>query len=231
MTAAAPRLPVLPPLVPRRGNPVSRAFGRAVFFALGWRVDGNLPNCAKCVMIAAPHTSTADIVVAMAAKVALGIHINWLGKHTVHRPPLGWLLKYMGAVPVDRTAPHGVVGQIVEKFRSEPAFFLGLAPEGTRRRTTTWKSGFHRAAHLAGVPIVTLALDYSTRTLWVGPPFTATNDFAADLAVLRQRFNSAMACRPERYADPEVPMDAHAMNIPCTGDLRRIDPRPSPDGE
>ncbi|MEY4004822.1 MAG: hypothetical protein RLZZ221_918, partial [Verrucomicrobiota bacterium] len=35
--------------------------------------------------------------------------------------------------------------------------YLGLAPEGTRRRVSTWKSGFHRVAFLADVPIVTLA--------------------------------------------------------------------------
>jgi hypothetical protein len=55
------------------------------------------------------------------------------------------------------------------------------------------------------VPIVTLALDYSTRTIHVGAPFTASADFAADLAVLRRRFTSAMAYRPERYADPGLP--------------------------
>lgn len=204
MPTETPRLPVLPPLVPRRGNALSRAFGRAVFLGLGWRISGTLPNCPKCILVAAPHTSTADIVVAVAAKVALGLDINWLGKHTVHKGPLGWLLRYLGCLPVDRTAPHGVVGGLVERFRSSPSLYLGLAPEGTRRRVTTWKSGFHRVALLAGVPIVTLALDYSHKTLWVGPPFTATGDYAADLAVLRQRFHAGMAYRPGRYADPEA---------------------------
>jgi 1-acyl-sn-glycerol-3-phosphate acyltransferase len=213
MPAATPRLPVLPPLVPRRGNVVSRAFGTLVFFGLGWRIEGNMPDVAKCVLVAAPHTSTADIVVALAAKVALGLDIRWLGKHTVHKGPLGWFLRYLGAVPVDRSAPHGVVGELVERFRAQPSLYLGLAPEGTRRRVTTWKSGFHRVAFLADVPIVPLALDYRTRTIRVGAPFRATEDFAADLAVLRQRFTGAMAFRPERYEDPVAPESAAAEPV------------------
>jgi 1-acyl-sn-glycerol-3-phosphate acyltransferase len=70
---------------------------------------------------------------------------------------------------------------------------------------TTWKTGFYRTACLAGVPIVTLALDYSAKCIRVGDPFTPTGDYAADLAVLRRRFSSTMASRPERYADPEAP--------------------------
>jgi 1-acyl-sn-glycerol-3-phosphate acyltransferase len=213
---AAARLPDLPPLVPRRGNAFTRAFGKAVFLAMGWRIDGNLPNCRKCVLVVAPHTSTADIIVGLAAKVALGLRANWLGKHTVHKGPLRWLLRFMGGVPVDRTAPHGVVGEVVRRFRSEPAFYLGLAPEGTRRRVTRWKSGFHRAALLAGVPIVTVALDYSTHTIHVADPFTPTDDFAADLAVLRRRFHQGMAYRPERYADPEAHVGSPDAQLPPT---------------
>ena len=117
-------------------------------------------------------------------------------------------MRYLGAMPVDRTAPHGVVGELVARFRQPARLYLGLAPEGTRRRVSTWKSGFHRIALLADVPIVTLALDYPARTIRVGAPFRATADFAADLAVLRQRFDEPMAFRPERYESPEAPVSA-----------------------
>ena len=206
MVPTTPRLPILPPRVPRRGHALSRAFGRLVFLGLGWRVEGNMPDLAKCVLIAAPHTSTADIVIGVAAKLALGLDIAWLGKHTVHRGPLKRLLRNLGAVPVDRSAPHGVVGELVAQFRSRPRFYLGLAPEGTRRRVSTWKSGFHRIAVHAEVPIVTLALDYPARTIRVGAPFNPTDNFSADLAVLRQHFTPEMAFRPERYESPQ-PID------------------------
>ena len=199
------RFPVAPPLAPKRGHAVSRGFGRLVLRALGWRIAGELPNCAKCVVIAAPHTSTADIVVGVACKMAVGLRASWLGKHTVHKPPLSWLLTYLGGIAVDRSAPHGVVGELTRQFRERPALWLGVAPEGTRRRVTRWKTGFYRVALSAGVPIVTLALDYRDRVARLGPPFTPTGDYAADLLVLRGRFCKEMAFRPERYADPELP--------------------------
>jgi 1-acyl-sn-glycerol-3-phosphate acyltransferase len=201
------RFPVVPPLAPTRGNALSRAFGRLVVCALGWGIEGDLPNTPKCVMIAAPHTSTLDIVVGVACKVALGLQIGWLGKHTVHKPPLSWVLRYLGAIAVDRSAHNGVVGELVREFRARPAMYLGLAPEGTRRRVTRWKTGFYQVALGAGVPIVTVALDYRDRTLRLGPPFIPTGDYGADLLVLRRRFSPAMAFRPERYADPEAPVE------------------------
>lgn len=213
--------PVVPPLAPTRGNALSRAFGRVVVYALGWRIEGNLPNTPKCVMIAAPHTSTLDIIVGVACKVALGLQIGWLGKHTVHKPPLSWLLRYVGAIAVDRSAPNGVVGELVREFRARPAMYLGLAPEGTRRRVTRWKTGFYQVALRAGVPIVTVALDYRDRTLRLGPPFVPTGDYGADLLALRSRFGPAMAFRPERYADPEAPAEAATPTSSPSADAAR----------
>jgi 1-acyl-sn-glycerol-3-phosphate acyltransferase len=221
----APRFPPVPPLAPRRGNAISRAFGRFLLTALGWRIAGEWPNLGKCVLIAAPHTSTADIVIGVAGKVALGLEIRWLGKHTVHKGPLGWLLRHVGAIPVDRTAPHGIVGELVREFRERPALYLGLAPEGTRRRVTRWKTGFYHVALGGRVPIVTIAIDYPHRTLWIGSPLVPTGDLRADLLALRARFRSDMALRPERYADPALPDDA-----PWSGGGQRAVTRPACQG-
>ena len=194
-------LPVPGPLVPRRGNALTRAWGRLVFRALGWRFGGEVPACPKCVLIAAPHTSTADIFVAMATKVSLGLDIRWFAKHTIFWPPLGWLVRFVGGFPIDRTAAHGVVGQVVEMFRTHERLWIGIAPEGTRRPVAQWKLGFHRIACTAGVPIVTIALDYSTRTVFVSPPYQPTGDVEADLAVLRSRFRAPMARHRDRYVE------------------------------
>ncbi len=212
-----PRFPVVPPLAPTRGNACSRAFGRLLVRALGWRIEGDLPNRPKLVLIAAPHTSTADIIVGVACKVALGVRISWLGKHTVHKGALGWLLRYLGAIPVDRTAPHGVVGELIRRFETQPALWLGLAPEGTRRRVTRWRTGFYRVALGAGVPIATVALDYRDRTARVSPPLDPTGDYAADVRALSSRFSSAMAFRPERYADPEAAPPAARSPVEARG--------------
>lgn len=195
----APGRPAIGPSVPRRGNALSLALGRAALACLRWRVEGEIPDVSKVVAIVAPHTSNWDFVVGLAAMLALGLRVEWLGKGTLFRPPFGALLRWLGGIPVDRSAADGVVDAAVDRFREKPTLFLGLAPEGTRKKVERWKSGFHRIARRAGVPILLVSLDYRLRVLGLGPLFTPTEDFEADLAALRSRFASGMARNPESF--------------------------------
>jgi 1-acyl-sn-glycerol-3-phosphate acyltransferase len=187
--------------LPRRGNAVTRAFGRGVLRAMGWRIQGDLPDTAKAVIVAAPHTAAIDLIVGLAGKVALGVEVHWFGKHGIFRPPLGWLLRWLGGMPVDRAAAGGIVRQAVEAFAARERFILAMAPEGTRRRVERWKTGFYRIAADAGVPIVTVALDFGSRTIRLDEPFRTTGDAGADIERLRSRFRSDMARFPELYAE------------------------------
>ena len=51
--------------------------------------------------------------------IALGIKATWMGKHTLFRPPLGWLMRALGGLPIDRTARHNVVEQAIAKRRAK----------------------------------------------------------------------------------------------------------------
>jgi 1-acyl-sn-glycerol-3-phosphate acyltransferase len=102
---------------------------------------------------------------------------------------------------VNRKAPDGVLEAAVASFRKE-AFLLAIAPEGTRRRVDRWKTGFWRIAHEAGVPIWTVALDWSRRVVRLDPAFQTTDDREADLRVLRSRYSPGMARNPEDYGVP-----------------------------
>jgi 1-acyl-sn-glycerol-3-phosphate acyltransferase len=44
----------------------------------------------------------------------------------------------------------------------------GIAPEGKRRWTPHWKSGFYHIARKASVPLVLLLVDYRERVIHVG---------------------------------------------------------------
>jgi 1-acyl-sn-glycerol-3-phosphate acyltransferase len=74
---------------------------------------------------------------------------------------------------------------MVEQFRRREKFWLGIAPEGTRKPVTRWKSGFWHIARAAGVPIVTVWFNYPDKTIGIGPVFETSNDMDADLARLR----------------------------------------------
>jgi 1-acyl-sn-glycerol-3-phosphate acyltransferase len=156
--------------------------------ALGWRIAGQLPNRSKFVVIAAPHTSNWDFVVGIAARFALGLDVSWLGKHTLFRWPWAVIFRRWGGIPVDRSVSQNTVPQIVDLFRSREAFVLALAPEGTRKQVSEWRTGFWYIAHGAGVPIVPVAFDWPQRTIRIGEPVETTGDVDADVRAMRAGF-------------------------------------------
>jgi 1-acyl-sn-glycerol-3-phosphate acyltransferase len=185
--------------VPSRGNLLSRGLGRAALALLGWRLHGDVPDVSKVVLVVAPHTSNWDFVVGIAAMLALGLDARWIGKDTLFRPPFGAVLRWLGGTPVDRHAPEGVVEDAVRKLRSADRLFLTLSPEGTRRRVERWKTGFHRMARQADVPVWPVALDYSHKAVVLLPLVTLSDDLESDVRRLRSLYAPAMARHPDQF--------------------------------
>jgi 1-acyl-sn-glycerol-3-phosphate acyltransferase len=151
----------------------------------GWHMVGTFPDLPRAVLIAAPHSSWWDGVWGMLFKVALGIDIAFMGKRELFRGPLGWLLRQLGGFPIERDAARGLVEQVARRFDAGTPFWIGIAPEGTRKRVARWRSGFWHIARTAGVPIVPVAFDYPSRAIIVGAPYLPGADLDADLATLR----------------------------------------------
>lgn len=192
----------LPPAIPRTGGPLLRAFGRFAFRAIGWRFEGTLRDVPKQVAIVAPHTSNLDFFVGLFAKWALGLRASFLGKHTLFRPPLGWFMRAIGGIPVDRTASHNVVDQMVDVFAERDGLILVVAPEGTRKRSSGWKTGFYHIARGAGVPILCIAFDWGPRVIRFGPTIDPTGNLEADMATLRAAFARVTGRHPELMTPP-----------------------------
>jgi 1-acyl-sn-glycerol-3-phosphate acyltransferase len=149
------RLPVVPPNLPRRGNALTRVLGRALLAATGWRVVGEFPDQPKLVAIVAPHTSNWDFIVGIAAVFALDLSVRFLGKHTLFNPWLGWLMRWLGGVPVVRDTPQGAVGDAA-------ALIAGSTTSRCRRasRSCPWRSIFPArpsACFRCGFPAATSA--------------------------------------------------------------------------
>jgi len=187
----------------RHGTPsgLGPALGRMALRLAGWRLEGSLPNMPRYVLIVAPHTSNWDFPLGLAAKFALGLQAQWLGKHSIFVGPAGVILRALGGVAIDRSHPDGMVEALVAQMKATPRFILVVAPEGTRRLTSGWKSGFYRIAVAAGVPILPVVFDWSTRTIDLGQPFHPTGDASSDVLRLRARYRKEMARRPELFAD------------------------------
>ncbi len=153
----------------------------------GWKVVGRFPDAPKMVIIVAPHTSNWDFVAGFWAYLALDLQATWFGKHTLFIWPFGILFRRFGGIPIRREsrAASAVVDDYTAAFQARERMLLALAPEGTRKKVSEWKSGFHRIARRAGVPIVPVALDYRLSRVIVGRPFVATEDWEGDVVRLK----------------------------------------------
>lgn len=190
--------------MPRRGNAFTQALGRFVIRLLGWRIEGAFPDTPKFVMIGAPHTSNWDGIVGLSAVMALGIEVHVFAKHTLFWGPMGWALRALGGIPVDRKSPDraDLVEMAIQEFAARDAFILGVAPEGTRSKSARWKTGFHRIAVAADMPVVCIALDHGNKR--VGPIATLamTGDLSRDLTALAEIYRPIQGKNPENTTLP-----------------------------
>lgn len=172
---------------------------RACLAAVGWRPLGERPTAPKFVLIAAPHTSNWDLVLMLLFAIHFDLSISWVGKHTLFRPPLGPLMRWLGGIPVDRRASHDVVKHLAEVFAAADRLVIAVPTEGTRSRTEHWKSGFYWIARGAGVPIVLGTLDYARKLGGFGPTVAPTGDVKADMDVIRAFYADKIGRHPEEF--------------------------------
>ena len=187
--------PVPPAALRQSRGWVWQAVGRTYLRLSRWRIEGAFPADPKFVAIVAPHTSNWDFSLGVAVVFALELRVSWLGKHSLFNTPLKGFFQWLGGIPVDRRASHGVVGACVKAFEAAPALLLALAPEGTRKGLSRWKSGFHSIAAGAGVPILPVAFDYREHVVHLLPLFRPSGDLEQDLPLIQALFSHAHGLR------------------------------------
>lgn len=177
---------------------VLRQISNLIMFLAGWRVDGKLPNIPKYVLIGAPHTSNWDFVLFLGIIFHLKVDARYMGKAELFRFPHGPFFYYCGGIPVDRKKSTGLVEQMVEAANASSKFILTIAPEGTRHKVTEWKSGFHRIAKGAGIPIVMAKVDGQNKTVHVGEVFHPTENMDADMLLIQDAFKGIVGINPRK---------------------------------
>lgn len=175
----------LPARMPHFADSPARRVCRALLRLGGWQMRGEFPDCDRLVLIGAPHSSWWDGIWGLMMKVAIGADVHFMAKRELFVGPLGWLLRRLGGIPIDRSVPGGVVGQMIARFEQGGPLWLGITPEGTRRAVTRWKSGFWHIAHRAGVPILPVYFHYPEKVIGIGPLFETGDDAEADIDRLR----------------------------------------------
>lgn len=183
---------------------------RALLALAGWRVIEDGFPARQGVAIVYPHTSNWDFVVGVLAKWSIGIPVRFWGKDTLFDVPLfGRWLRWLGGMPIERHSPRGAVGAMVHTMREAVArddlLWLALSPEGTRRRTEGWRSGFYQVALGAGVPLALVVLDYGQRQVRVHDFLLLSGDSTADYARIAQGFAGVRGHQPGK-ASPVQPL-------------------------
>jgi 1-acyl-sn-glycerol-3-phosphate acyltransferase len=168
-------------------NTVLRAGSLAFLRVTGWKVEGHLPpGAAKCVLIAAPHTSNWDLPYTLMVAFVLRLNVYWMGKHSLFGPPFGGVMRWLGGIAVDRDKSNNLVAASAAAIqRADGPLQLVVPPEGTRDKTRHWKTGFYHIAVTAQVPIVLAYMDYERKLSGLGPVFEPTGDVEADMATIK----------------------------------------------
>lgn len=189
--------------VPRRGNFFSRGLGRLFLRLMGWHIAGEIPNLSKMVLIGAPHTSNMDGVIGLATLMALGLNAGTMIKDSAFKGAMGPLLRWFGAIPINRRSPKGVVEQSVDAFNNNAQLLLLIAPEGTRSGAPEWKRGFYHIATGANVPVLPAAANYANKTITFGPAVAPSGNYNADLRRILDFIGQHGSPRhPERLSKP-----------------------------
>ena len=187
MTPAAPPPPATH-TVPR--------LARLALRLLGWTLLDLPRRPAKAVVIGYPHTSNWDFPVGILAIAALALNGRWVGKDTLFRYGAGPFFRALGGIPVNRRQNTGFVERMKEEFARRTDFLLIMAPEGTRRRTQGWKSGFYRIALATGVPVLVGFIDWSRREIGLVAEVRLSGDAAVDMARIAECYSGRVGYRP-----------------------------------
>lgn len=181
------------------------SFARFILKISGWRTHVIPPHTTRYVLIGAPHTSNWDFILALMLMTVERIPVRIMGKDSLFRWPLGVFMRAIGAIPVNRRERTSLVNQIVAKFNEHNDFIIGISPEGTRSRTSYWRTGFYYIAQQARVPIVMAYLDYKNKIVGLGPSIKPSGDIKADFSKIKEFYQGISGKYPHKQGKIEIP--------------------------
>ena len=173
---------------------------RLILKIAGWKVNVAVPEFPKSIICVAPHTSNWDFILCELAIRSVNRHSGFLMKESWFFFPLGNIFKAMGGIPVSRKEKKGsLVEQIVEKYKNSERLTLAVTPEGTRKRTAKWRSGFLRIAEQADVPICLAYVDFGTKTIGMEDTFAPSGDIEKDLHDVKHYYKNFTGRYPDKF--------------------------------
>lgn len=175
-----------------------RLFSLFYLKIMGWKINANIPkDLKKAVFLVAPHTSNWDFIVGLGVRTKLKMTAKFLGKKELFAFPFGFFFRALGGYPVDRKGNKNLVDKVVDIFNEHEKFMVAIAPEGTRKKVDSLKSGFYHIAHKAGAKIIFTRLDYPNKTVDFSEPFTPSGNYEGDLQQILSFYGNCFGKNPE----------------------------------
>lgn len=168
---------------------------------IGWRTVYVAPPGPKWILIAYPHTSNWDFPLGLLFSARVGVFVRWAGKDVLFRWPFGGMFRLLGGIPINRREHTGMIAQLADKFQHHERFNICIAPEGTRKKTDHWKSGFYRLAMETNLPVGLGFFDYKNRVVGIERWLTMSGDEAKDFDTLRAYYADKQGCYPEKAGE------------------------------
>lgn len=112
--------------------------------------------------------------------------------------PLGFILKSLGGIPIDRSVKTGMVSKMVALFDEYEEICILVTPEGSRSRAKEWKKGFYHIAEGANVPILAGYLDYAKKEAGIGPIIYPKGDMEGDILKFMTFYSKITPKYPEK---------------------------------
>lgn len=161
---------------------------QVILKALGWTVDSGPAPEKKAILLGVPHTSFADFIISYLFYTGVGGVAHVLIKKEMFWGPLGWLLRKIGCIPVDRVNGAAFLKSIIEQVEASDTFVIAMCPEGTRKATKRWKMGYHAIAKATGSAVYMSYFDWGTKHIGIGEKFELTDDAKADTAAIQAHY-------------------------------------------
>lgn len=178
-------------------TPLLRLLAILLLKLSGWKAVGRPLENARFVLIGAPHTSNWDFVLMLLVVLKLRLKLFWMGKNSLFPAPIGWLMKWLGGIPVDRSRHHNLVDHTVRQYQENPELIVLIPPEGTRSRVKEWKTGFYHIAVNAQVPVLMGYIDASKKEAGLADFFHPTGNIEVDMPAIRAFYADKTGINPE----------------------------------
>jgi 1-acyl-sn-glycerol-3-phosphate acyltransferase len=185
-------------------NTVMRWFSLGMLRLLGWRVYGKKPVQKKCMLIVAPHTSNWDFPIGLMVCFALDLRVYWMGKDALFPWPVGWLMRWLGGIPVDRSKSGNLVQGTIDTFNRNQRLMVVIPPEGTRSKVARWKTGFYYIAQGAKVPIGLGFIDFKRKLAGIDQIFQPTGDIESDMVEIQQFYKGITGKNPHLFNEESI---------------------------